>query len=432
MTDQHATVMGLGTFGGGAGAVRHLVNLGYDVTLTDAADERALDRALEPIRDLIDSGSITLHLGGHNVSDFTTSELVIINPAVKHPWDNRFVRSAMAAGARITTEIGLFIDAAPQNATIIGITGSAGKSTTSAMVLAGLQAAHIPSVLGGNIGKSLLDQLDTLSDTSTIILELSSAMLWWLDQPGAIHRPTPLDIALVTNVEPNHIDWHGSAEHYTATKRSILNRVKPQGRAVLHHSLSQWTAPKHIQSVQYSDSFTANNICIPGRHNRTNAAGALAACVAAGADPKRAAEGIAAFPGLPHRLEFIAERQGVRWYNDSKSTTPRSTQLAVHALQPAPIHLIVGGSDKGIDLHPIASLASDTCTLLCIGQTGAEIARLAGVQPCATLDRAIAQAAAEAKPGGCVVLSPGCASYDQFDNFEHRGRCFADLVRSLP
>ncbi|HED53585.1 MAG TPA: UDP-N-acetylmuramoyl-L-alanine--D-glutamate ligase [Phycisphaerales bacterium] len=430
MPTQRATVMGLGTFGGGAGATRHLVRLGYDVTLTDIADESTLQNALKPIEDLIDSGAVMLRLGGHNVSDFTTSDVVVINPAVKLPWDNRFVRSALASGARVTTEIGLLIDALPDGATVIGITGSAGKSTTSAMIHAGLQASDIPSILGGNIGVSLLDRLDTITTDTTVVLELSSAMLWWLDQPGTNQR-TPLDIALVTNIEPNHIDWHGSLEHYTQSKRSILDRVRKNGHAVLHHSLRSWPRSSGVAFEYFSDCFPNECLQVPGEHNQTNAAGAYAACIAAGADPKQAAGGISAFPGLPHRLEFIAEINGVRWYNDSKSTTPSASRLAVDALKPAPIHLIVGGSDKGIDLGPIADLRHETQSLLCIGQTGTTIAKLANTEPSDTLEQAVQRAAAEAKPGECVVLSPGCASYDQFDNFEHRGRCFAELVHSL-
>jgi UDP-N-acetylmuramoylalanine--D-glutamate ligase len=427
MSNESATVMGLGRYGGGAGAARHLVSLGYDVLVTDMSPQSELAEAIDSISDLIDAGSVELRLGKHNVSDFTTCDLVVVNPAVRLPWENRFVRAAQAADVRLTTEIGLLLDAIPAECKIIGITGSAGKSTTSAMIHAGHIAADRPTIIGGNIGGSMLEHLDKIAPETTIVLELSSAMLWWLAQPGCIKQNQLFDAAVITNISPNHIDWHGDQAHYAQSKLGIADLLKPGGTLIAHPDIAIQFEPS--LPIKVCDSLPSLNT--PGMHNRINSSTALMACQALGAEIDRAAAGIAAFAGLPHRLELVRTHNSIRWFNDSKSTTPEATQLALAALQPSRVHLIVGGSDKGIDLKPIADLSQSAASLLCIGITGKNIAELAKVEHLGTLEAAVAAAHAIAKPGEAVVLSPGCASFDQFKNFEHRGNTFRKLVHSL-
>ena len=417
--------MGLGSFGGGAGAVRHLCALGCDVLVTDMAPAEKLTSSLEAIRDLVDSGAVTLRLGEHNVSDFTTCDLLVANPAVKLPWENRFVRAAQAAGVRVTTEIGLVIDALPESCKVVAVTGSSGKSTTSAMIHAGLKSAGVNALLGGNIGGSLLGQ--DITENATVVLELSSAMLWWLAQPGCTERTRFLDVALITNITPNHVDWHGSVEHYTQSKLNIAQMLKDSGMLLVGPNVD--TDHERAQRLELITSLP--ELATPGAHNRVNASAALAACEALGVDRERTLASIAEFAGLPHRLELVRTHKGVRWYNDSKSTTPEATRLALEALRPARVHLIVGGSDKGVDLAPIADLVRQSAALYCIGQTGETIARLAGIEPVGTLSEAVRLAASNAKEGEAVVLSPGCASFDQFRSFEDRGNQFRDLVHSL-
>lgn len=425
MDERRATVMGLGSFGGGAGAVRHLCEQGFDVLVTDMAPAEKLTSSLEAIRDLIDSDTVTLRLGEHNVSDFTTCDLLVANPAVKLPWENRFVRAAQAGGVRVTTEIGLVIETLPESCKVVGVTGSSGKSTTSAMIHAGLKSAGVNAFLGGNIGGSLLGQ--DIPEGSTVVLELSSAMLWWLAQPGCIERTRFLDVALITNIAPNHVDWHGSVEHYTQSKLDIARMLKEAGTLLVGPNVE--TDNERAQKLELVASLP--DIATPGAHNRINASAALAACEALGADRAQALAGVAKFAGLPHRLELVRTHKNVRWYNDSKSTTPEATRLALEALRPARVHLIVGGSDKGADLAPIADLVRQNAALYCIGQTGETIARLAGIEPVGTLAEAVRLAAANAVQGDAVVLSPGCASFDQFRSFEDRGNRFRDLVHSL-
>jgi UDP-N-acetylmuramoylalanine--D-glutamate ligase len=423
--------MGLGSFGGGAGAVRHLAAQGRRVVISDTRSEQELAGSLAPLRPLIQSGTVSLRLGPHDPADLRGAELLVANPAVKHPWDHPFIAAARDSGVRITTEIALALDALPPGVRIHGVTGSAGKSTTSAMIHAGLRAAGVDARLGGNIGGSVLDSLGAIAQGSTLVLELSSAMLWWLDQPGARLASALPEIGVVTNLTPNHLDWHLTPEHYERSKRVLIERLPAHGAAVLGHSLA-WDAPPGVRVVRPGPAAALPPIALPGGHNRINAALALAACAAAGAAQAEAVDGIAAFTGLPHRLRLVREHRGVRWYNDSKSTTPEATALALDAFPESPAHLIVGGSDKGVDLAPIAGLRNRVRSLLCIGQTGERIAAMAGVRPARTLDRAVELAEAAARPGDVVLLSPGCASFDQFRSFEHRGEAFEALVGALP
>lgn len=454
MTDlagKRITVMGLGRFGGGIGVTRWLCAHGADVLVTDRDSATDLAGSVAQIQPLIDSGQVTLRLGEHNVSDFTTTDLVVANAAVPKPWENRFLRAATAAGIPITTEISLTIEQlrARNVHRTIGITGSAGKSTTTAMIhhaLSNSDIRHRTSgiFMGGNIGGSLLADLDRIDNHSIVILELSSAMLYWLEQ--TLSPKWSPHVAVITNVSPNHIDWHGEFDHYSASKKHLIQHQRSGDVAILGESLWSWRADTRAHAERIDpESFTAP-LLLPGDHNRTNAAGALAACraLAPEADPSALALAIAAFPGLAHRLQLVAEtklpaRSGdpVRFYNDSKSTTPESALKAIAALEGIPgftrskLHLIAGGYDKGSDLTPIAELGPQLAGLYTIGVTGPSIARAASgrAMECETVGRAVETALKHMRPGDALLLSPGCASWDQYVNFEQRGDEFVRLVK---
>ncbi|MDX2146408.1 MAG: UDP-N-acetylmuramoyl-L-alanine--D-glutamate ligase [Planctomycetota bacterium] len=454
LVGKRVTVMGLGRFGGGVGVARFLVSRGADVLVTDLDPPERLADSLRSIDDHVRAGTISLRLGEHNVSDFTTCDLVIANPAVPKPWENRFLRAASAAGVPVSTEIELLVRglAAHGDATsatpIIAITGSAGKSTTSNLIAHILSSSGIRTVLGGNIGGSLLDKLDAWTHTppDVLVLELSSAMLHWL----APWSPT---VGVVTNLSPNHLDWHGSLEHYRASKQQILASQRPGDAAVLGPGVHDWPVNTGVDCRRVTEGSGVSGLQLLGRHNALNAAvaveGVLALADLATRSPARAAplqaitrasaeHAARSCPALTHRLAPVADVRGVSYVNDSKATTPESTLLALDALRDprmglTRIHLIAGGYDKGSDLSPIGCLAPELAGLYTIGKTGPAIdAAAAGKSlPCGDLTTAVATAAKRARPGDCVLLSTACASWDQFINYEQRGEQFAQLVRGL-
>ena len=407
--DKRVVVMGLGRFGGGVGVAKWLLDQGAHVLVTDLASEKELQVQLT---DLGEHPNLTIVCHEHRMKDFEQADMVVVNPAVPRPWENPYLQAAWDAGVEVTTEIRL-LTAHLDRTKVIGVTGTSGKSTTAAMINCALMSAGIISHLGGNIGGSLLNTVSEIEPSDVIVLELSSAMLWWLDQndergmlgwsPGT---------AVLTNIEPNHIDWHGSFEAYAACKQCIFAHQ----------------CETDIAMTQDIDA-TFMDLSVLGTHNQRNAAIALLAAVSIGADATKAREGICGFAGLPHRLQLVQEG----CYNDSKSTTPIATKVAVDSFEnPASIHLIVGGFDKQIDLSMLAEQSNRVSCLYTIGETGTKIEALANgkVQSCETLQSAVASAKDNMNDGDVVLLSPGCASWDQFDNYEQRGDAFCSLVAS--
>jgi UDP-N-acetylmuramoylalanine--D-glutamate ligase len=414
------TVMGLGRLGGGTGVARWLAEQGARVVVTDLLAPERLAGSLRELSGHVERGTVELHLGGHDEADFSGCDLVVVNPAVPKPWENRYLAASEAAGVPLSTEIRLLVERLNRRR-VIGVTGTAGKSTTTAMIHHILIRAGRDAHLGGNIGGSLLGGLQAIGPDEWVVLELSSAMLYWLGEgAGSEGQPgwSP-HVAAMTNLQANHLDWHGTFEHYAECKRGVF---RYQDR------------DDHALETGDADAMPAAPLAIPGSHNQANARLAVAAaCAAAGLDPARAAQALADFRGLPHRLQLVAEHGDLRFYNDSKATTPQATCLAVEAFGDAStVHLLVGGYDKKIDLTAIVELAPRVAGLYTIGTTGARLAEAAAprghAEYCEALETAAARAYGRMNAGDVLLLSPGCASWDQFENYEQRGDAFRAWV----
>jgi len=450
---RRVTVMGLGTFGGGAAVTRFLVERGAIVTLTDLKSETELAASLQTLAPHFPE---RLVLGRHEERDFREADWIVVNPAVKP--DNSFLDIAQTSGASLTTEMNVFWDR--HRGRTIAVTGSNGKSTTAAMVHAILQAADFTTRLGGNIGRSLLEEVDGIEPNAWTVLELSSFQLHWLDEI----QPRP-DIAVVTNFSPNHLDWHPTLDHYRQAKQTIL-RYQTDNDAVVMNAddaeVSHW--PTSAQTFRFGENITegiqaagcgggdwrirmgeveetiplADWLSLPGRHNQLNAAAAVLASLTAGATMQDLEKGLRSFAGLPHRLEFVIEKAGRRFYNDSIATTPESTEKALEAFD-EPILLLFGGRNKGADLDSVADKISRRAKAVALlGEVGPHVsARLEDLglpqnkkMVAQSLNEAVSWLGDRSERGDVVLLSPGCASYDWFKSFEDRGTQFAQLAKS--
>jgi UDP-N-acetylmuramoylalanine--D-glutamate ligase len=461
LRDRRVTVMGLGRFGGGLGAALYLLRRGARVTVTDLKGPDQLQESLRPL----EGRPVELHLGGHRAEDFSEADLVVVNPAV--PRNSAMLEVARRAGVPLTSEMNLFVQAC--GAPVAGVTGSAGKSTTVSLLALALGTRYTTH-LGGNIGRSLLDLVDGepgIGPQDRVCLELSSFQL----EDTASLGWSP-HIAVVTNLSPNHLDHHGTMSSYSEAKLGILRfqsssdwAVLPSGKgnsSAWDREVSEWSERTAARTVRFSAAgpleegafveggeavlrldgrqervSLGSALRLPGRHNVVNF---LAAALAARCDGVSLAETAAAtatFTGLPHRLALVGEVSGVGYWNDSKATTPAAAEVALSSFA-EPIVAIAGGYDKKIDLGPLADVLSRRArAVLLIGQTAPMLAELLaergyrGGEMAETLDRAVARAAELARPGDVVVLSPGHASWDQFESYEQRGDRFAECVRAL-
>jgi UDP-N-acetylmuramoylalanine--D-glutamate ligase len=316
------------------------------------------------------------------------------------------------------------------------------------MTLEALRASGRRAVIGGNYGGSLLGNADAGS-ADWLVLELSSAQLWWLSDESADWsgqsrlgwKPT---IGALTNLAPNHVDWHGSVEHYLMSKGGI---VPASRHLVTWFANDDPDAERAAAAAVGADrvwwrvtppvvAMDGLSLSVPGAHMVQNARTALALLDRArdvdrlATDRMAAIRAINAFPGLPHRMQRVGEWNGVACFNDSKSTTPAATMRALEAFEDlSRVHLIAGGYDKHIDLSGIAGLAPRLAGLYAVGQVQEQLATSGGTR-CGTLDAAVHAAFGRARPGDSILLSPACASLDQYPNFEHRGDHFVALVRT--
>ena len=420
---------------------------GAHVTATDARPENEIGDVLAPLR----SAGVKLELGGHRENTFLAQDLIVPSPGV--PADAPLLQAARAKGVTIWSEVELadrFL-----SGRLIGITGSNGKTTTTSLVEHILRNAGLPTVLAGNIGTPLIARVEQTSNDTITVVELSSFQLELIE----VFRP---NISVFLNLTADHLDRHHTMEAYGRAKARIFENQTESDSAVLNaddpattplapakpqvywfsrkQRVAQGAFVKESEIVFRHDGEEATvlnlqDIPLAGAHNVENVLAAVAATRLAGAESAAIARGVRSFAGVEHRLEFVAEIAGVRYYNDSKATNVDATLKALEAF-PGRILIILGGKDKGSDYTLLQKPLRERAILaLLIGAAAEKIEKQitgsVAIERAGTIERAVEIASHAARPGDVVLLAPACASFDQFQNFEHRGRVFKDLVHNL-
>jgi UDP-N-acetylmuramoylalanine--D-glutamate ligase len=377
----------------------------------------AADRSPDVDSGRLAGAGVEVRLGTEEESLLEGVELVVKSPGV--PAESPLAAAARARAIPIWSEVELGYRLLPGNP-LIGVTGTNGKTTTTELLGAILRAAGRPVEVAGNVGRALTEAGEGIDPAAWVVCELSSFQL------EDVHM-LACDIAVLLNLEPDHLDRHGTFEAYRDAKLRIFERARVK---IVPRGLG-------LEGIEFSaDDPLPAEPRIPGAHNRENAAAATAAARAAGVADDAIAEALRTFAGVPHRLELVCELRGVRYVNDSKATNTAAARRGVAAYD-APLRLILGGSLKGEDFAPFArELPATVRSVYLIGEAADELALALDAAGRAysregDLARAVAHAAADAEQGDIVLLSPACASFDQFDNFEQRGDVFRRLAEEL-
>src|SRR5262244_3941552 len=417
------------------------------VTAIDMRSADELGEAAEKLR----GAGVCLAFGGCAPNILQGQELVVPSPGV--PADAPLLQQARALGLKIWSEVELashFL-----SGQMIGITGSNGKTTTASLVEHILRAARFSTLLAGNIGTPLIAHASETTDHTITVAELSSFQLELIEN----FEP---NIAVFLNLTPDHLDRHKTLAAYGAAKARIFQNQTAEDFAVLNadDSASAAYAPRRPQVYWFSrrtevgqgallrggaivfrggsgdeEILPVGEVPLPGAHNLENALAAVVAARLAGAQPSQIASGIRSFQGVEHRIEFVAEVQGVRYYNDSKATNVDATLKALDSF-PGRILVILGGKDKDSDYTQLRNALREKAILaLLIGAAADKIEKQiegsVAIQRAGTLENAVDSAYHATHSGDIVLLAPACASFDQFQNYEHRGRVFKELVRHL-
>ncbi|MEO6828671.1 MAG: UDP-N-acetylmuramoyl-L-alanine--D-glutamate ligase, partial [Acidobacteriaceae bacterium] len=434
-------VVGLGK--SGLASAIFLRKQGAQVTVSDV---RSVEALAEELPSLLDAG-IMVEAGGHGLLTFRRQDSIIVSPGV--PWDTPELVQARSFGTSVVGELELAAEFLHGN--ILAITGSNGKTTTTALCGAIFLASGLPSQIGGNIGVPAITLVPESSEQGWSVLEVSS---FQLETTVKFHPK----IAVILNITPDHLDRHGNLENYIAAKERIflnqtaedflvLNAEDPQTQqaAIRARSRIFWfSATRAVRQgafvyqgaiVWREDEQSAlepvlpvSEITLKGQHNVENFLAAVCAARLAGISAEVIRNAVAGFRAVEHRLEFVARIRNVDYYNDSKATNVDATMKAIAAF-PQGIHLILGGKDKDSDYTTLAPLLKQrVAAVYTIGAAAKKIEQqIAGatkIISCQTLESAVDQAAAQAQPGEVVLLAPACSSFDQFNNYEHRGRSF--------
>lgn len=427
------TLMGLGLLGRGVGDAEFLAACGAELIVTDLKTEAELAPSIERLRTFTD---ITYHLGGHQMEDFEDRDMVIRAPNT--PLDSPFVAHARERGIPVEMDASLFAKFSP--ATIVGITGTRGKSTVTHLIYEMAKAAGKDAMLGGNErGTATLPLLATTGEKNIVILELDS----WQLQGFEDAKLSP-HISVWTNFMPDHMNYYkDDMDRYFRDKAAIARFQKSGDHFITTREIKQKIESQFgtLDGACVTDPTIPEdwNVALPGEHNRRNAAFAAAAARSMDIADNIIKETLKTFSGLPGRLQLLAEKNGIAFYNDGNSTTPEATIAALQALTPLgrPIILIAGGSDKELDFSKMVSEIQGSVKNLILFK-GKATEKITTLLPQAfprtiasSMDEAFAAALAAAAPHDIIILSPGATSFGIFKNEYDRGDQFKAAVERL-
>ena len=451
LKNKRVLVVGLGK--SGMAAALFLRDQGARVTVSDTRSAVALQAEIPT---LLDAG-IMIETGGHGLLTFRRQDLIVVSPGV--PFDTPELKQVRAYGSLGPPIIGeLELASRFLEGKVVAITGSNGKTTATALLGKIFADAGGPTLVGGNIGTPVIDLIPQSTPETVSVLEVSSFQLETVEE----FHP---HIAVVLNITPDHLDRHGTFENYAAMKARITARQGPEDFLVLNaedpptqlvaaRTRAQvfWFSGRrpikqgafvHGESVLFipregtrpEPILPVAEISLKGAHNVENVLAAVCAARLGGVPAESIRASVANFKAVEHRLEYVATVRGVEYYNDSKATNVDATRKALEAFKGG-VHLILGGKDKNSDYTELNDLLRERCkSVATIGSAAEKIEhQLAGVVKivsAGTLDAALRTAAQDAVAGDVVLLAPACSSFDQFENYEQRGRVFKDLVRQL-
>ncbi len=445
LKDKRALVVGLGK--SGVASALFLKSRGARVTVSDSKPEAELRNE---ILLLLDHG-ITVETGGHGDRTFRGQDLIVVSPGV--PFDAPQLEQARALGEPVIGEVELAAQFLP--GPIVAITGANGKTTTTTLAGEIIAAGKFPTLVGGNIGTPAITFADQARPDTWTVLEVSSFQL----ETIVSFRPR---IAVILNITPDHLDRHKTFANYVNAKARIFENQRPDDFAVLNADdpttaglagrtrapLFWFSRKKEVEKgsfvrsghILFRDGKSEREIMplsenpLKGAHNLENVLAGVSIGALVGCQPAQIREAVRNFKAVEHRLEFVAKVAGVDYYNDSKATNVDATIKALESF-PANIHLILGGKDKGSDYSVLNALLRERVKrVYTIGAAAAKIeSQIAGAEILSshTLENAIRRASESATTGDIVLLAPACASFDQFENYEHRGRVFKEIVHSL-
>jgi UDP-N-acetylmuramoylalanine--D-glutamate ligase len=447
----------LGLARSGAAAARMLADAGAMVTIYDRRPAGELADAVSSLGDR----SVELALAAEPATAralLAASDLIVTSPSVSarfpttDPWLREALLAAEAEGAELVSEVELFLRLT--RARVLAVTGTKGKTTTTALLGAILEAGGVPHAVGGNIGTPLVERVADLGPDDWALLELSELQLPTISR-GA-------EIAVYTNIAADHLDRHASLDAYRAVKARLAELTARSGRVVLNaddpgcrelgarlpaasiawyglQAAEPWLSgclSDGWLEVRGERVMPAAEVPVPGRHLLADVLAAALAASLAGVAPAAIASGIRGFVGVPHRLEQVGDRGGVRYVNDSQATIPLAAIAALEAYAPARVVLIAGGQGKGLDYGPFADAIAERCrAAVLIGETAAELERLIGervpARRAATMAEAVEVAGGLARAGDVVLLSPAAASFDMFADYAARGDAFRSAIVAL-